>query len=145
VPTIRTGPAVPILISADLSRTFAFYEELGFLCDRSNPFYGIMRAGDVELHVTQLEEFDPIDDNTCAAFIPTDDVDAIFTGLEDAGVRVMDEREVEGPDALRERVADGATVARMSQVEDKPWGIREFALFDPDNNLLRYGTFLAQE
>jgi catechol 2,3-dioxygenase-like lactoylglutathione lyase family enzyme len=145
VPTIRTGPAVPILICRDLSRTFAFYEGIGFLCDLSNPFYGVMRAGDVELHVAQLEEFDPIDDNTCAAFIPTDDVDAIFTGLEDAGVRVMAEGDFEGPDALRERLADGEPMVRMSQVEDKPWGIREFALFDPDNNLLRYGTFLAQE
>jgi hypothetical protein len=30
-------------------------------------------------------------------------------------------------------------VARIAPPEDKPWRVRELALFDPTNNLLRIG------
>jgi hypothetical protein len=32
------------------------------------------------------------------------------------------------------------SLARISPVEDKPWRMREFALADPDNNLIRIGS-----
>jgi hypothetical protein len=30
----------------------------------------------------------------------------------------------------------------MDALEDKPWGLREFAVIDPDGNLLRIGQLL---
>ena len=30
----------------------------------------------------------------------------------------------------------------MDPIEDKPWGLREFAVVDPDVNLMRIGQFL---
>jgi hypothetical protein len=33
----------------------------------------------------------------------------------------------------------GSGTPRLSTVEDKPWGMREFALVDPNGNLIRVG------
>ena len=30
----------------------------------------------------------------------------------------------------------------MERIEDKPWGMREFALLDNDGNLLRFGRVI---
>jgi len=30
----------------------------------------------------------------------------------------------------------------MDALEDKPWGLREFAVVDPDGNLLRVGPMI---
>ncbi len=40
--------------------------------------------------------------------------------------------------------AQGESLARMGDVRDESWGMREFALLDPDNNLVRVGTPLAR-
>jgi hypothetical protein len=31
----------------------------------------------------------------------------------------------------------------METLENKPWGLREFAIVDPDGNLLRIGQIIA--
>jgi hypothetical protein len=31
----------------------------------------------------------------------------------------------------------------MEALEDKPWGLREFAIVDPDGNLLRVGQIIG--
>jgi hypothetical protein len=33
-------------------------------------------------------------------------------------------------------------IPRMDAIEDKPWGMKEFAIVDPDGNLLRIGQVL---
>jgi hypothetical protein len=33
----------------------------------------------------------------------------------------------------------------MEALEDKPWGLREFALVDPDGNLIRVGQIIAKQ
>jgi hypothetical protein len=41
---------------------------------------------------------------------------------------------------VRRRWDAGEPVGLMSEsVEDKPWGVREFSIRDPDNNQLRFG------
>jgi hypothetical protein len=32
----------------------------------------------------------------------------------------------------------------MDAIEDKPWGLREFAVIDPDGNLLRIGQIISK-
>jgi hypothetical protein len=32
----------------------------------------------------------------------------------------------------------------MDTLEDKPWGLREFAILDPDGNLLRIGQAISR-
>ncbi len=46
--------------------------------------------------------------------------------------------------SLRDRWTAGESLARITRVEDKPWGMREFALADVDNNLLRIGAPLKR-
>jgi len=38
----------------------------------------------------------------------------------------------------------GAGIPRLDAVADKPWGMREFAVVDPDGNLLRIGQALGR-
>jgi uncharacterized glyoxalase superfamily protein PhnB len=37
-----------------------------------------------------------------------------------------------------------AGIPRMNRLEDKPWGLREFAVVDPDGNLLRIGQVIQR-
>ena len=36
-------------------------------------------------------------------------------------------------------------IPRVTRLEDKPWGLREFAIVDPDGNLLRIGQVIARQ
>ena len=36
-------------------------------------------------------------------------------------------------------------IPRMDTLQDKPWGLREFAIVDPDGNLVRIGQVLAEQ
>jgi len=140
------GPAVAIFASRDLDRAQALYASLGFVADRVQSDYLLLWRGEAMLHVALVADFDPLA-SACAAFVVASDVDAVFADFAATGLEVF-ERPGSPGDAslqveLRGRRDAGASLARLSTVEDKPWGIREFALFDADNNLLRYGTFLA--
>jgi hypothetical protein len=35
-------------------------------------------------------------------------------------------------------------IPRMESLEDKPWGLREFAIIDTDGNLLRIGQIIVR-
>jgi catechol 2,3-dioxygenase-like lactoylglutathione lyase family enzyme len=76
-----------------------------------------------------------------AAYVDTAAVDDLHAGWIDLGLWVVPT--VSGPDLeaqARRRWAAGEPVGRITEtVEDKPWGVREFALLDLDNNQLRFG------
>ena len=44
---------------------------------------------------------------------------------------------------IQAKWAAGESIARMGEVADKSWGIREFPLLDPSNNLLRFGQVVT--
>ena len=67
------------------------------------------------------------------AYLRVADVDALYAEVVAAGLEVL------SPAELRERWDAGGPLERISALEDKPWGLREFALLDADNNLLRIG------
>ena len=139
------GPAVAIFVSRDLDRSQRFYESLGFVTDLVQPDYLLMWRGETMLHVAQVPSFDPLTQNSCAALVVTDDVDAVHAQFAATGIWVLDEAcDADALAAELQRRSDaGESLARVGVVQDEPWGIREFALRDDDNNLLRYGTFLA--
>jgi len=118
------GKAIPILPMRETDATLAFYARLGFAVvlrqDIPDP-YAIVTRGPLELHFAGRPDHDP---RTTAG--------ACY-------LRVGD------PDALRAAFAaglEGAEGYRLTPVEDKPWRMREFALVDPDGNLLRVGRAL---
>ena len=56
-------------------------------------------------------------------------------------IRVSDVESIYRAFALAELPRKG--IPRQDALEDKPWGMREFAIVDPDGNLIRIGQTLG--
>jgi uncharacterized glyoxalase superfamily protein PhnB len=110
----------PCLPARDVEKALRFYVELlGFrhsFGKVSNNYVGVRRDG-VELHLwwQREEDFKSGKAGQCMLRIVVDDPDALFEEFKPKGV-----------------------VKEGSCVEDKPWGTREFAFFDPDGNGLTF-------
>ncbi len=111
----------PILPSRDLDATRAFWDRLGFrdAGERHDDYLILARDG-VELHFFRWPDHDP---SQC------------YVG---AYLRVS------GPDALDTEWGalnlSETGIPRLIRVEDKPWGMRELAVIDPNGNLIRVGA-----
>ncbi|MBK8286114.1 MAG: VOC family protein [Ahniella sp.] len=119
--------AIPILPSRSISATAEFYARLGFeggAHDFDNG-YGIFRRGSVELHFFTHKELVPSESHA-GCYIRVTDVERFYQAC------------------LRSKLPDTG-IPRMDRLEDKPWGLREFAIVDPDGNLLRIGQVLPEE
>jgi len=55
-------------------------------------------------------------------------------------IRVLDVDRIYRAFANTDLPATG--IPRMDRIESKPWGMREFAIVDPDGNLIRIGQTL---
>ena len=113
--------AVPILPARDLLETRAFYERVGFSTVGWWPDafggYAIVRRDDLEMHFFRFPELDPASSYAqCYWRVPQ--VDALHAEMVRAGVAA-------------------------GRPEDKPWGMREFALSDPNGTLVRVGQPLS--
>jgi catechol 2,3-dioxygenase-like lactoylglutathione lyase family enzyme len=104
--------AIPILPSADLDRTSAFYRTFGMEEIARYEGYLLMGMAGVELH------FSGSDGSTVAG--------EAFVLVPDAG-RLWKQ--------LRSRDVTG-----IGPVEDRPHGLREFVVSDPDGNRIRVGS-----
>ena len=113
----------PIIGTRDMSRAIAFYtEKLGFALafrtdggvepDAEHPNYVGYRRDAVELHM-QFQY--PHEMGTIRLRLLVEDPDALYAEYRGRGVECN---------------ADG--------VQDKPWGTREFALYDPDRNAFTF-------
>ncbi|KAF0846718.1 bleomycin resistance protein [Nocardia caishijiensis] len=128
-----------ILPSRNVAATLAFFDRLGFETETYSVEYGFVRRDAIELHYALVPDHDPWR-AAGAAFIAVDDVDRVHEEFVAAGVRPTESDDpLYTDDELRRRWKAGGDLARVTPAEDKPWGFREFALMDPDNNLLRFG------
>ena len=115
--------AIPILPSRSLNDTLAFYQRLGFEDKiHSHGDYAILTRGTVELHFFTHRELRP-DESSAGCYIRVSDVESIYREFASAALPRKD-------------------IPRQTTLEDKPWGMREFAIVDPDGNLLRIGQVL---
>ncbi len=114
----------PILPSRDFAGTEAFYAGWGFTTHYNDGNYMLMNRDAVELHFFYLATHQP-QDSTHGAYIRPGDVDALSDALEALGL------------------PRDAGFPRFVPVEDKPWGMREATLWDPDGNILRIGQVIA--
>lgn len=107
---------VALLASLDFDATVAFYRALDFTLISRHDDYLLMRHGEAgpELH------FWLTDDRSIA---------------EATGAYVR----TENANALSARWRQALPKARITQPQDKPWGMREFYVFDHSGNLLRVG------
>lgn len=78
--------------------------------------YLLIRKDNVEIHFFEFKDLEP-KDNYGQVYIRTNDIDLLYQTLLDNNV----------------------SIHPNGHLETKPWGQKEFALLDPDNNLLTFG------
>jgi len=112
------APVVPVL---DLEAALERYRKLGFSAAAYGgpERYGFVERGRVSLHVAEWSEHDP--SRTGAhVYLYVSDADALHAEWSRAGVE-----------------------GRLTEPHDTPYRLREFAYVDPDGNLHRVGSPLA--
>jgi catechol 2,3-dioxygenase-like lactoylglutathione lyase family enzyme len=114
----------PILPSRDLAVTRTFYESLGFSTIYDDDDYLLMKREGAEVHFFHAAGHDPATSDH-GAYLRPSDIDAFSAEVS----------------ALNLPQASG--FPRFLPAEDKPWGMREATLWDPDGNLIRAGQELA--
>lgn len=133
------GPAAPILPAHDVPVTLAFFAAVGFAVERYDDAYGFVSRKAIELHYRRTADLDPFA-NPHAVYIAVDDLDQVHREFVAAGLWLVPAQTSAAVHAeVRRRWKAGESIARVTEIEEKPWGIREFVLLDPDSNLLRFG------
>ncbi|MEO1102791.1 MAG: VOC family protein [Pseudomonadota bacterium] len=114
MPTIR---AMPVLEVADVPRSAAFYEQLGFASHGYGdpPFFCIMQRGDVTIGLAGGTG--PVRANNGWA---------AYVYVADAA-------------ALREEFV-GAGIGTPTEIGDRPYGLRDFDIIDPDGHRIAFGS-----
>lgn len=117
--------AIPTLPCRSIRETVAFYRALGFEggAHDFNGDYAILRRGSIELHFFTHKGLVPTE-SSAGCYIRVADVETIYRACASAQLP---------------RVG----IPRMDALANKPWGLREFAIVDPDGNLLRIGQIIG--
>lgn len=112
--------AIPVLASLDLQQSKQFYEEK--LCFKAELFgdYMIARRDNMEIHFRLAN--DRIYPECTSCYIRGGQVLALYEEFSKAGIG---ENPIDG-----ERISDFTT---------RPWGMKEFYIWDPHGNLLKFG------
>ena len=120
----NTDLAIPILPCRSVSATTEFYRRLGFEggAHGFDQGYAIFKRGTIELHFFAHAELDP-DASWAGCYIRVSDVQTLYEASLACGL----------PTSGRPRIYP---------LEDKPWGLKEFAVVDLDGNLLRIGEVI---
>jgi catechol 2,3-dioxygenase-like lactoylglutathione lyase family enzyme len=109
---------IPVLPSLDLDETITFYGRLGFkVWSRHDGDYAILASESRELHFFLMGHLHP-KDSFFGCYWRVSDAEALFNEYAAAGL------------------------ANLHPIEDKPWGMKEFAFIDPHGNLIRIGQEL---
>lgn len=113
---IAISPKLPMRNKA-ITRDY-YLNKLGFEEFGSADFDGylMLKKDNIEIHFFEFKELD-IKENDGQVYIRTDDIDNLYQSLLDNKI----------------------SIHPNGHLQTKPWGQREFALLDPDNNLLTFG------
>ncbi|SDD88247.1 hypothetical protein SAMN04488104_11001 [Algoriphagus faecimaris] len=107
----------PKLPMRDKALTKDFYlNNLGFIELGDYGDYLMVRKDNIEIHFFEFKDLEP-KDNYGQVYIRTNDIDLLYQTI------------------LNNKVS----IHPNGHLETKPWGQKEFALLDPDNNLLTFG------
>src|SRR5690242_14014485 len=109
------GKAIPNLPARDLDATAAMFARIAVTETHRFDGYSILERDDIELHYYAKADLDPAT-TAGMAYIRVADVDRLNAEVLDAGFEVL------APDILGERSERGASLERISELEDKPWG-----------------------
>ncbi len=106
----------PKLPMRDKEATKNYYTQLGCTIAADYGDYLIVQKDAIEIHFFSFPELDPLT-NYGQVYIRTNDIDNFYQSIQQNGVVIH-------PNA---------------PLAEKPWGQKEFALLDPDHNLLTFG------
>jgi len=115
---ININPKLPMrdkVLTKDYYLKGLGFEELGDYGD-----YLMVRKDNIEIHFFEFKELDP-KENYGQIYIRTDDIDRLYQSLIDNNIKIHPN----------------------GHLETKPWGQKEFALLDPDNNLITFGQSIS--
>ncbi len=113
--SIQFVSATPVLASLDIEQSVEFFvSKLGFTREyASQGEYGIVSNGPVEIHFWACADRRIAEATSCRV-------------------------QVHGVQALHARCASQAIVHPNAPLDTKPWGTKEFAILDPDGNLVTF-------
>ncbi len=116
--------AIPQLPARSMERMAAFYQRLGFDFEVVSPAsdYAIADRGSLEVHFFLHESLVP-SESSFGCYFRVGDVAALYAAFSAAGLPAYG-------------------IPRITPLENKPWGIREFAVIDEDGSLIRIGQVL---
>jgi len=101
----------------DKLKTKDYYlSKLGFKEIGDYGDYLIIQKDDIEIHFFEFKGLDP-EENYGQVYIRTNNIESLYNTL----------------------IANNISIHPNGPLESKPWGQKEFALLDPDNNLLTFG------
>lgn len=117
---MRMELVMPVLTVPDVKQTVAFYERLEFKVTKQMEGWAMLAHGEVEIMFSLPNAFMPYDKPqlTGSLYFRVDDVTPLW-----------------------EKVKDTAKVSYP--LEDFSYGMREFAIFDPNGYLIQFGQELA--
>ena len=113
------NPKIPM---RDKSVTREFYiNKLGFQ-QFGNDYDGylMIQKDNIQIHFFEFKELDP-KENYGQVYIRTDDIDNFYQSMLDKKL----------------------SIHPAGHLQTKPWGQKEFAMLDPDNNLLTFGQSIS--
>jgi hypothetical protein len=109
----------PKLPMRDKTATKDFYiDKLGFKQSGSVDYDGylMIEKDKIQIHFFEFKELDP-KENYGQVYIRTNDIERLYRSIMDNKINIHP----------------------AGHLQSKPWGQIEFALLDPDNNLLTFG------
>ena len=118
------------LFVEDLDTSIGFYAGIGFAVERREHDYASLRWGDVVLGLAPIAKLPPAGPGPGFT-------QERLAGVRGAGVEIV--LEVEDLDVAHAAVR-AAGHALAEEPADRPWGLRDFRLVDPDGYYLRITT-----
>lgn len=100
-----------------------YINKLGFKEFGSADFEGylMVQKDQIQIHFFEFKDLDP-KENYGMVYIRTDDIDGLYQSFLDKNVPIHPN----------------------TPLQTKPWGQKEFALLDPDHNLLTFGQEISR-
>jgi catechol 2,3-dioxygenase-like lactoylglutathione lyase family enzyme len=112
---------VPKLPAINLEETRSYFENaLGFSLVSRYPEYLIMKSGKTELHFFEFKDLNPLTNYSMIYIRVPSGIEKLYEKLEKSG----------------------AIMHPNGKLEIKPWGVKEFAILDPNHTLLTFGQLL---
>lgn len=112
---IEINPKLPM---RDKNVTREYYSNLGFkqLGEIHYDGYLMIKRDKIQIHFFEFKELKP-KENYGQVYIRTDNIEQLYNSFLEKNI----------------------TIHPAGKLEIKPWGQKEFALLDPDNNLITFG------